>query len=119
MHKEFTNHKNNFSTHMGKINKNFKEQRAEIANLNSLLLHHAVESKAQNMYTNWGFQQGVPSLAPISTEDISTIIRDNFKANKGMFEGMTRPMPVGESSKGKGPVEKDDVRDPNANSDDE
>ncbi|MED6224932.1 hypothetical protein PIB30_088966 [Stylosanthes scabra] len=63
-HKEFTNHKKNFLTHMGKVNKSLEEHRANITNLNAILLRHTVDSEAQNMYTNWGLQQGIPSLAP-------------------------------------------------------
>ncbi|MED6209165.1 hypothetical protein PIB30_052145 [Stylosanthes scabra] len=71
------------------------------------------------MYTSWGLQQGIPGLAPIPATDIATRIKNNVKANKGMFDGITRHWPIGESSKEKAPIEKDTFRDPNANSDDE
>ncbi|MED6197617.1 hypothetical protein PIB30_058190 [Stylosanthes scabra] len=92
-HKEFTNQKRNFSTHMGK-----------------------------NMYTCWGLQQGIPSLAPVPATDIAPMIKRNVKENKGLFDGMARPWPVGESSaggKGKAPLEKDVAQEPNADSNDD
>ncbi|MED6200291.1 hypothetical protein PIB30_083623 [Stylosanthes scabra] len=83
---------------MGKINKNFEDQRAEIANMNHTFLTHAVDSEAKNYYTCWGLQQLAPSLAPVPPTSISSMIQRNVKENKPMFDGMLRPWPVGESS---------------------
>ncbi|MED6179235.1 hypothetical protein PIB30_115226 [Stylosanthes scabra] len=63
-----------------------------------------------------------PSLAPVPPTSITTLIQNNVQENKPMFDGMLRPWPVGEPStgdKGKAPVDKDALRDPNAESDNE
>ncbi|MED6225100.1 hypothetical protein PIB30_090513, partial [Stylosanthes scabra] len=60
IHKEFINYKKNFSTHMGKINKNFEDQRTEMGNINHNLLSHTVSSEAKSYYTYWGLQQMNP-----------------------------------------------------------
>ncbi|MED6137341.1 hypothetical protein PIB30_064111 [Stylosanthes scabra] len=119
IHKEFTNYKKTFSTHMGKINKNFEDQRTEMGNINHNLLSHTVSSEAKSYYTCWGLQQMNPSLAPIPPTSITTLIQNNIQENKPMFDGMLRPWPIGEPStgyKGKAPVDKDGLRDPNAES---
>ncbi|MED6176672.1 hypothetical protein PIB30_090495 [Stylosanthes scabra] len=121
IHKEFTNYKN-FSTHMGKINKNFEDQRTEMGNINHNLLSHTVSSKAKSYYTCWGLQQMNPSLAPVPPTSITILIQNNVQENKPMFDGMLCPWPVGEPStgdKGKAPIDKDALRDPNAESDNE
>ncbi|MED6141459.1 hypothetical protein PIB30_103662, partial [Stylosanthes scabra] len=118
--KEFTNYKENFSTHMGKIYKNFKDQRAKIANMNHNLLSYTVSSEAKSYYTYWRFQQLNPSLAPVRPTSISAIMQKNVNEDKPMFDGMLHPWPVGEPStgdKGKAPVDKDAVRDTDADSD--
>ncbi|MED6224220.1 hypothetical protein PIB30_081790 [Stylosanthes scabra] len=122
IHKEFTNYKKNFSTHMGKINKNFEDQRVEIANINHNLLSHTVSLDAKSYYTCWGLQKMNPSLAPVPPTSITAMIKNNVQEDKSMFDGMLRPWPVGEPStgdKGKAPVDKDAVRDPNVESDNE
>ncbi|MED6111465.1 hypothetical protein PIB30_052537 [Stylosanthes scabra] len=122
IHKEFTNYKKNFSTHMGKMNKNFEDQRTEMGNINHNILSHTVSLEAKSYYTCWGLQQMNPSLAPVPPTSISTLIQNNVQEKKPMFDGMLRPRPVGEPStgdKGKAPVDKDALRDPNAESDNE
>ncbi|MED6200909.1 hypothetical protein PIB30_089920 [Stylosanthes scabra] len=117
-----TNYKKNISIHMGKINKNFEDQRAEIANINHNLLSHTVSSEAKSYYTCWGLQQMNPSLAPVPPTSISGMIQNNIHEDKPMFDGMLCPCPVGEPStgdKGKAPADKDAVRDPDADSDNE
>ncbi|MED6201475.1 hypothetical protein PIB30_095443, partial [Stylosanthes scabra] len=112
----------NFSTHMGKINKNFEDQRTEMANINHNMLSHIVSSEAKSYYTCWGLQQMYPSLAPVPPTSITTMIQNNVQEDKPMFDGMLHPWPVGEPStgdKGKAPVDKDALRDPNAESDNE
>ncbi|MED6135963.1 hypothetical protein PIB30_051616 [Stylosanthes scabra] len=64
------------------------------------------------MYTNLGLQRGIPGLTLFPAEDIATRIKNNVKANKRMFDGMTHPWSIGESSKEKTPIEKDVARDP-------
>ncbi|MED6202233.1 hypothetical protein PIB30_103273 [Stylosanthes scabra] len=122
IHKEIKNYKKNFSTHMGKMNKNFEDQQTEMGNINHNLLSHTVSSEAKSYYTCWGLQQMNPSLAPVPPTSITTLIQNNVQENKPMFNGMLRPWPVGEPSTGdkrKAPVDKDALRDPNAESDNE
>ncbi|MED6149953.1 hypothetical protein PIB30_067547 [Stylosanthes scabra] len=122
IHKEFTNYKKNFSTHMWKMNKNFEDQQTEMGNINHNLLSHTVSSEAKSYYTCWGLQQINPSLAPVPPTSITTLIQNNVQENKPMFDGMLRPWPIGEPStgdKGKAHVDKDALRDPNAESDNE
>ncbi|MED6175199.1 hypothetical protein PIB30_076147, partial [Stylosanthes scabra] len=122
IHKEFTNYKKNFSTPMGKINKNFEDQRTEMGNINHNLLSHTVSLEAKSYYTCWGLQQMNPSLTPVPPTSITTMIQNNVQEDKPMFDGMLRPCPVGEPStgdKGKAPVDKDALRDPNTESDNE
>ncbi|MED6138875.1 hypothetical protein PIB30_078676 [Stylosanthes scabra] len=90
IHKEFTNYKKNFSTHMGKMNKNFEDQRIEMGNINHNLLSHTLSSKAKSYYTWWGLQQMNPSLAPVPPTSITTLIQNNVQENKPMFDGMLR-----------------------------
>ncbi|MED6176586.1 hypothetical protein PIB30_089640 [Stylosanthes scabra] len=72
---------------MGKINKSFKDQRAEIANINHNLLSHIASSEAKSYYTCWGLQQMNPSLAPIPPTSISAMIQDNVHMDNQCLMG--------------------------------
>ncbi|MED6186827.1 hypothetical protein PIB30_070442 [Stylosanthes scabra] len=78
---------------MGKINKNFEDQRTEMGNINHNLLSHTVSSEAKSYYTYWGLQQMNPSIAPVPPTSITTMIQNNVQENKPMFDGMLPPWP--------------------------
>ncbi|MED6211335.1 hypothetical protein PIB30_072712 [Stylosanthes scabra] len=85
---------------MGKINKQFEAQQATITSLNSNFVRHAMDADARALYTCWGLQQCSLSLVPMPVTDIAPTIRKNGMENNGLFDGMLRHWPVGESSTG-------------------
>ncbi|MED6212851.1 hypothetical protein PIB30_087415 [Stylosanthes scabra] len=121
-HKELTNYKKNFSSHMGKLIAAHEEQKTKMGQTNQVLVNHALDSQAGNMYTHWALQQSNQNLVLMIPTKIPPAIRENFKAGRPLFHGMLRPWPPEGSSNALGqqatPVV-DVPRNPNANSDDE
>ncbi|MED6165996.1 hypothetical protein PIB30_104900 [Stylosanthes scabra] len=122
MQKELTNYKKNFSSHMGKLHAAHEEQKTKMGQTNQVLVNHALDSQAGNMYTHWELQQSNQNLVPMIPTKISPAIRENFKAGRPLFHGMLRPWPPEGSSNALGQQATpaiDVPRNPNANSDDE
>ncbi|MED6165026.1 hypothetical protein PIB30_095772 [Stylosanthes scabra] len=120
MHTELMNHMKNFSTHMGKVHTAQEENKAKLNQINQVVLSHSLDSQAGNMYTHFGFQQGFPSLVPITPSKIPGAIRNNFREGKPLFEEMLRPWPPEGSTSVAGqedPPTVDVPRDQNADSD--
>ncbi|MED6181183.1 hypothetical protein PIB30_017158 [Stylosanthes scabra] len=65
LQKELTNYNKNFSDHMSKMYKSFKDQGVRINDNYNLLERNTVYGEANQMYTNWGLQQFIPALEPI------------------------------------------------------
>ncbi|MED6185620.1 hypothetical protein PIB30_058881 [Stylosanthes scabra] len=107
-HRESATHKKSFTTHMGKINIQIEAHQKEIETTHKDAVHHAMDADTREAYMCWRLQQTNPSLTPILVPDIPTKIRKNIKEKRGLFDGMLRPWPVGESStgneKGKAPM---------------
>ncbi|MED6173222.1 hypothetical protein PIB30_057252 [Stylosanthes scabra] len=78
MHRELMNHRNNFSTHIGKVHAAQVEYKTRMAQVNQVLVSHSIDSQAGAMYTYWGLQQAVRSLVPISPAKIPGTVKDNF-----------------------------------------
>ncbi|MED6214623.1 hypothetical protein PIB30_104917 [Stylosanthes scabra] len=122
MQKELTNDKKNFSSHMGKLRAAHEEQKTKMGQTNQILVNHALDSQAGNMYTHWALQQSNQNLVPMIPTKIPPAIRDNFKAGRPLFHGMLRPWPPEGSSNALGQQATPAVdvpRNPNANADDE
>ncbi|MED6227211.1 hypothetical protein PIB30_111224, partial [Stylosanthes scabra] len=122
MQKELTNYKKNFSSHMGKLHAAHEEQKTKMGQTNQVLVNHALDSQAGNMYTHWALQQSNQNLVPMIPTKIPPAIRDNFKARRPLFHGMLRPWPPEGSSNALGQQATPAVdvsRNPNAKSDDE
>ncbi|MED6161655.1 hypothetical protein PIB30_062795 [Stylosanthes scabra] len=122
MQKELTNYKKNFSSHMGKLHAAHEEQKTKMGQTNQILINHALDSQAGNMYTHWALQQSNQNLVPMIPTKIPPAIRDNFKAGRPLFHGMLRPwLPEGSSNAlgQQATLAVDVPRNPNANADDE
>ncbi|MED6207081.1 hypothetical protein PIB30_032533 [Stylosanthes scabra] len=98
MQKELTNYKKNFSSHMGKLHAAHEEQKTKMGQTNQVLINHALDSQAGNMYTHWALQQSNQNLVPMIPTKIPPAMRDNFKAGRQLFHGMLRPWPPEGSS---------------------
>ncbi|MED6189092.1 hypothetical protein PIB30_092374 [Stylosanthes scabra] len=99
-----------------------QKQQQEINELRKQFAESTRNSVAREAYCCWALQQTNPNLAPIPVTDIPTFMNKNATQKRGLFEGALWPQQVGESSdkgKGKAPLEKDNARETNANSDDE
>ncbi|MED6138438.1 hypothetical protein PIB30_074231 [Stylosanthes scabra] len=122
MQKELTNYKKNFSSHMGKLHTAHEEQKTKMGRTNRVLVNHALDSLAGNMYTHWALKQSNQNLVPMIPTKIPPAIRENFKEGRPLFHGMLRPWPPEGSSNALGQQATPAVdvpRNPNANSDDE
>ncbi|MED6201919.1 hypothetical protein PIB30_099912 [Stylosanthes scabra] len=122
LQKELTNYKKNFSSHMGKLHAAHEEQKTKIGQTNQVLVNHALDSQAGNMYTHWALQQANQNLVPMIPTKIPPAIRENFKAGRPLFHGMLHPWPPEGSSNALGQQATPAVdvpRNPNAKSDDE
>ncbi|MED6176275.1 hypothetical protein PIB30_086559, partial [Stylosanthes scabra] len=122
MQKELTNYKKNFSSHMGKLHAAHEEQKTKMGQINQVLVNHALDTQAGNMYTHWALQQANQNLVPMIPTKIPPAIRENFRAGRPLFQGMLRPWPPEGSSSALGQQATPAVdvpRNPNANPDDE
>ncbi|MED6164683.1 hypothetical protein PIB30_092510 [Stylosanthes scabra] len=122
MQKELTNYKKNFSSHMGRLHAAHEEQKTKMGQTNQILINHALDSQAGNMYTHWALQQSNQNLVSMIPTKIPPAIRDNFKAGRPLFHGMLRPWPPEGSSNALGQQATPAVdvsRNPNADADDE
>ncbi|MED6185548.1 hypothetical protein PIB30_058187 [Stylosanthes scabra] len=98
MQKELTNYKKNFSSHMEKLHAAHEEQKTKMGQTNQVLVNHALDSQAGNMYTHWALQQANQNLVPMIPTKIPPAIRENFKAGRPLFHGMLHPWPPEGSS---------------------
>ncbi|MED6190006.1 hypothetical protein PIB30_101542 [Stylosanthes scabra] len=122
MQKDLTNYKKNFSSHMGKLHAAHEEQKTKMGQTNQVLINHALDSQAGNIYTHWALQQSNQNLVPMIPTKIPPAIRENFKAGRPLLHGMLHPWPPEGSSNAPGQQATSAVdvpRDPKANSDDE
>ncbi|MED6141648.1 hypothetical protein PIB30_105550, partial [Stylosanthes scabra] len=122
MQKELTHYKKNFSNHMGKLHTAHEEQKTKMGQTSQILVNHALDSQAGNMYTHWALQQSNQNLVPMIPTKIPPAIRENFKAGRPLFHRMLRPWPPEGSSNALGQQATPAVdvpRNPNANADDE
>ncbi|MED6209382.1 hypothetical protein PIB30_054086 [Stylosanthes scabra] len=106
---------------MGKLHAAHEEQKTKMGQTNQVLVNHALDSQAGNMYTHWALQQSNQNLVPMIPTKIPPAIRDNFKAGRPLFHGMLRPWPPEGSSNALGQQATPAVdvpRNPNANADD-
>ncbi|MED6154167.1 hypothetical protein PIB30_109520, partial [Stylosanthes scabra] len=88
MQKELTNYKKNFSSHMGELHTAHEEQKTKMGQTSQILVNHALDTQAGNMYTHWALQQPNQNLVPMIPTKIPPAIRDNFKAGRPLFHGM-------------------------------
>ncbi|MED6148948.1 hypothetical protein PIB30_057737 [Stylosanthes scabra] len=84
----------------------------------------AEQAQIRKEFTNYkkNFSTHMGKINKSFEDHISAMIQNNVYTDKPMFDGMLRPWPVGEPStgdKGKALVDKDAVRDPDADSDNE
>ncbi|MED6211352.1 hypothetical protein PIB30_072894 [Stylosanthes scabra] len=82
----------------GKLHAAHEEQKTKMGQINQILVNHALDSQAGNMYTHWALQQSNQNLVPMIPTKIPPAIRDNFKAGRPLFHGMLRPWPPEGSS---------------------
>ncbi|MED6141143.1 hypothetical protein PIB30_100399, partial [Stylosanthes scabra] len=54
-----------FSSHMGKLHAAHEEQKTKMGQTSQILVNHALDSQAGNMYTHWALQQ--PKSCPDDT----------------------------------------------------
>ncbi|MED6139290.1 hypothetical protein PIB30_082398 [Stylosanthes scabra] len=87
MQKELANYKKNFSSHMGKLQAAHEEQKTKMGQTNQILVNHALDSQAGNMYTHWALQPSNQNLVPMIPTKIPPAIRDNFKVGRPLFTG--------------------------------
>ncbi|MED6213066.1 hypothetical protein PIB30_089697 [Stylosanthes scabra] len=109
-------------SHMGKLHAAHEEQKTKMGQINQVLVNHALDSQAGNMYTHWALQQANQNLVPMIPTKIPPAIRENFRAGRPLFQGMLRPWPPEGSSSALGQQATPAVdvpRNPNANPDDE
>ncbi|MED6214320.1 hypothetical protein PIB30_101955 [Stylosanthes scabra] len=71
----------------------WQEQKTKMGQTNQILVNHALDSEAGNMYTHWALQQSNQNLVQMIPTKIPPAIRDNFKAGRPLFHGMLRPWP--------------------------
>ncbi|MED6165594.1 hypothetical protein PIB30_101072 [Stylosanthes scabra] len=122
MQKELKNYKKNFSSHMGKLHAAHEERKTKTGQTNQVLVNHALDSQAGNMYTHWALQQANQNLVSMIPTKIPPAIRENFKAGRPLFHRMLRRWPPEGSSNALGQQATPAVdvsRNPNAKSDDE
>ncbi|MED6190342.1 hypothetical protein PIB30_104950, partial [Stylosanthes scabra] len=105
----------------GKLHAAHEEQKTKMGQINQVLINHALDSQADNMYTHWALQQANQNLVPMIPTKIPPAIRENLRAGRPLFQGMLRPWPPeGSSTLGQQATPAVDVpRNPNANPDDE
>ncbi|MED6176951.1 hypothetical protein PIB30_093182, partial [Stylosanthes scabra] len=70
---------NSNKSHMGKLRAAHEEQKTKMGQINQILVNHALDSQAGNMYTHWALQQANQNLVPMRPTKIPPAIRENFR----------------------------------------